>query len=56
MKLFEKIKIRLKNGKSTQFRICDIPVLQISEAKGKKKIILPFLINTKLTKILPYFI
>lgn len=55
MKLFEKIKIRLKNGKSTQFRICDIPVLQISEAKGKKKIILPFFNKHEINKNTPVF-
>lgn len=56
MKFFEKIKIKLQNGKLNQYRIFDIPILEIEKEKGKNiRLKLPFLKKQKINKKHPVF-
>jgi hypothetical protein len=56
MKLFEKIKIKLKNGKSRQIRILGIPILQYDKSeKCKTKYWIPLLTKQKINNEKPVF-
>lgn len=56
MKIFEKVKINLKNGKSRQIWFCGIPLLQYDKINNQKNIVVLLLKKGILIKINQWFI